>query len=163
MTALAEALSIMATRNPCPCRHRRYGLSSKEFGLDCVLAVFCRAQRAKPKARALRLVYYDDISNLYCRCRKTPLPNSAKLEALFYGLGSDGAFPRPNNYQDYRKFHGGTPQGYFVYDPQRRAADGFSPSRERTADQFRLIPLPRLILLAATSCSLSINIRWLSV
>ncbi|MGU0171636.1 hypothetical protein ACVXG8_09465 [Escherichia coli] len=51
------------------------------------------------------------------------LPNSAKLEALFYGLGSDGSVSATKN--DIKIIGNSTPwyaQGYFVTTPKRRAA-----------------------------------------
>ena len=44
---------------------------------------------AKPKPR-FTVGIYDDVTNLSLVLPENTLPSKAKLEALFYGLGSDG-------------------------------------------------------------------------
>ena len=51
MTALAEAFNNGERETLPRVIGGRYGLSSKEFGPDCVLAVFAELNAAKPKAR----------------------------------------------------------------------------------------------------------------
>ncbi|MGU0015613.1 hypothetical protein ACVXG9_04960 [Escherichia coli] len=67
------------------------------------------------------------------------LPNSAKLEALFYGLGSDGSVSATkNNIKIIGNSTHRTRRAILFTTPKKRQPDGFSPSRERTADSFRL-------------------------
>ncbi|UNB77534.1 hypothetical protein MJK71_13080 [Escherichia coli] len=103
MTALAEAFNNGERETLPRVIGGRYGLSSKEFGPDCVLAVFAELNAAKPKPR-FTVGIYDDVTNLSLPLPENTLPaNSAKLEALFYGLGSDGGVSRDQKqYQDYR-------------------------------------------------------------
>lgn len=75
----------------------RYGFLFKEFGLDCVLAVFVEFNAVKSKAR-FTVGIYDDVINLLLSLSENILLNSAKLEVLFYGFGSDGSvFAIKNN------------------------------------------------------------------
>lgn len=163
MTALAEAFNNGERETLPRVIGGRYGLSSKEFGPDCVLAVFAELNAAKPKAR-FTVGIYDDVTNLSLPLPENTLPNSAKLEALFYGLGSDGSVSATKN--NIKIIGNSTPwyaQGYFVYDSKK--AGGLTVSHLRVSEQpiRSAYLISRLILLAATSCSLSINIRWLSV
>ena len=109
MTALAEAFNNGERETLPRVIGGRYGLSSKEFGPDCVLAVFAELNAAKPKAR-FTVGIYDDVTNLSLPLPENTLPNSAKLEALFYGLGS-----------------------YFVYDSKK--AGGLTVSHLRVSEQ----------------------------
>lgn len=162
MTALAEAFNNGERETLPRVIGGRYGLSSKEFGPDCVLAVFAELNAAKPKAR-FTVGIYDDVTNLSLPLPENTLPNSAKLEALFYGLGSDGSVSATKTISRLSVIpRRGTHRAILFTTPKGGRPDGFSPSSERTADSFRLSHFG-LILLAATSCSLSINIRWLSV
>ncbi|ECU4604922.1 pyruvate:ferredoxin (flavodoxin) oxidoreductase, partial [Salmonella enterica subsp. diarizonae serovar 61:k:1,5,(7)] len=86
MTALAEAFNNGERETLPRTIGGRYGLSSKEFGPACVLAVFNELSRAKPKPR-FTVGIYDDVTNLSLPLPENTLPGSAKLEALFYGLG----------------------------------------------------------------------------
>ena len=63
MTALAEAFNNGERETLPRVIGGRYGLSSKEFGPDCVLAVFAELNAAKPKAR-FTVGIYDDVTNL---------------------------------------------------------------------------------------------------
>jgi pyruvate-ferredoxin/flavodoxin oxidoreductase len=88
------------------------------------------------------------------------LPSTAKLEALFYGLGSDGSVSATKN--NIKIIGNSTPWYARVTSsmtPKSRWPDRFPPARQRTPIRSRIWFL-RLILLAATSCSLSINTRW---
>jgi pyruvate-ferredoxin/flavodoxin oxidoreductase len=94
---------------------------------------------------------------------KHPAVN-ARLEALFYGLGSDGSVSATKN--NIKIIGNSTPwfaQGYFVYDSKK--AGGLTVSHLRVSDN----PIRSAYLVAqadlsaATSCSLSINTRWPSV
>ncbi|EBR7257682.1 pyruvate:ferredoxin (flavodoxin) oxidoreductase, partial [Salmonella enterica] len=96
MTALAEAFNNGERETLPRTIGGRYGLSSKEFGPACVLAVFNELSRAKPKPR-FTVGIYDDVTNLSLPLPENTLPGSAKLEALFYGLGSDGSVSATKN------------------------------------------------------------------
>jgi len=133
MTALAEAFS----RGECETLPRviggRYGLSSKEFGPDCVLAVFEELRQAKPKPR-FTVGIYDDVTNLSLPLPENTLPSHAKLEALFYGLGSDGSVSATKN--NIKIIGNATPwyaQGYFVYDSKK--AGGLTVSHLRVSEK----------------------------
>ncbi|EHD03912.1 Pyruvate-flavodoxin oxidoreductase, partial [Salmonella enterica subsp. enterica serovar Urbana str. R8-2977] len=111
----------------------RYGLSSKEFGPACVLAVFNELSRAKPKPR-FTVGIYDDVTNLSLPLPENTLPGSAKLEALFYGLGSDGSVSATKN--NIKIIGNSTPwyaQGYFVYDSKK--AGGLTVSHLRVSEK----------------------------
>lgn len=112
----------MASVKPCPVSLVGAMVFHQEFGPDCVLAVFAELNAAKPKAR-FTVGIYDDVTNLSLPLPENTLPNSAKLEALFYGLGSDGSVSATKN--NIKIIGNSTPwyaQGYFVYDSKRRAA-----------------------------------------
>lgn len=63
MTALAEAFNCGERETLPRVIGGRYGLSSKEFGPDCVMAVFNELSSAKPKPR-FTVGIYDDVTNL---------------------------------------------------------------------------------------------------
>lgn len=121
MTALAEAFNRGERETLPRVIGGRYGLSSKEFGPECVLAVFAELREAKPKPR-FTVGIYDDVTNLSLPLPENTLPSNAKLEALFYGLGSDGSVSATKN--NIKIIGNSTPwyaQGYFVYDSKKRA------------------------------------------
>lgn len=163
MTALAEAFSNGERETLPRVIGGRYGLSSKEFGPDCVLAVFNELSETKPKPR-FTVGIYDDVTHLSLALPENTLPSSAKLEALFYGLGSDGSVSATKN--NIKIIGNSTPwyaQGYFVYDSKK--AGGLTVSHLRVSEHpiCPRISFRRLILSAVTSCSLSINTRWPNV
>jgi len=132
MTALAEAFS----RGERPTLPRviggRYGLSSKEFAPDAVLAVFRALQREQPPAR-FTVGIYDDVTHLSLPMEANIVPNLARLEALFYGLGSDGSVSASKN--NLKIIGNATPwhvQGYFVYDSKK--AGGLTVSHLRVSE-----------------------------
>ncbi len=99
----------------------RYGLSSKEFTHDHVVAVYENSVMSKPKNH-FTVGIVDDVT-------KTSLPkNKLKLdlydphtvECRFYGLGSDGTVSANKNsikiISEYAGLYG---QGYFVYDSKK--------------------------------------------
>ncbi len=90
MTAPAEAFNRGERETLPRTIGGRYGLSSKEFGPECVLAIFSELQAAQPKPR-FTVGIYDDVTNLSLPLGENTPPAEAKLEALFYGLGSDGS------------------------------------------------------------------------
>lgn len=133
MTALAEAFSRGERETLPRVIGGRYGLSSKEFGPDCVLAVFEELRQAKPKPR-FTVGLYDDVTNLSLPLPENTLPSHAKLEALFYGLGSDGSVSATKN--NIKIIGNATPwyaQGYFVYDSKK--AGGLTVSHLRVSEK----------------------------
>lgn len=107
----------------------RYGLSSKEFDPDCVMAVFKELQQSKPKRR-FTVGIYDDVTHLSIMPMDAKLPEHHKLSALFYGLGSDGSVSATKN--NINIIGSNTPlyaQGYFVYDSKK--AGGLTVSHLR--------------------------------
>lgn len=98
------------------------------------MAVFNELSSAKPKPR-FTVGIYDDVTNLSLPLPENTLPGTAKLEALFYGLGSDGSVSATKN--NIKIIGNSTPwyaQGYFVYDSKKsRRSDGFPPARQRAA------------------------------
>ncbi|WP_336934322.1 pyruvate:ferredoxin (flavodoxin) oxidoreductase, partial [Atlantibacter hermannii] len=133
ITALAEAFSRGERETLPRVIGGRYGLSSKEFGPDCVLAVFEELRQAKPKPR-FTVGIYDDVTNLSLPLPENTLPSHAKLEALFYGLGSDGSVSATKN--NIKIIGNATPwyaQGYFVYDSKK--AGGLTVSHLRVSEK----------------------------
>ena len=133
MTALAEAVS-RGERDALPkVIGGRYGLSSKEFGPECALAVFKEIAAAQPKPR-FTVGIYDDVTHLSLPLPENTLPSTARLEALFYGLGSDGSVSATKN--NIKIIGNATPwyaQGYFVYDSKK--AGGLTVSHLRVSEQ----------------------------
>ena len=133
MTTLAEAFSRGERETLPRVTGGRYGLSSKEFGPDCALAVFEELRQAKPKSR-FTVGIYDDVTHLSLPLPENTLPSRAKLEALFYGLGSDGSVSATKN--NIKIIGNATPwyaQGYFVYDSKK--AGGLTVSHLRVSEK----------------------------
>lgn len=133
MTTLAEAFNRGERETLPRVIGGRYGLSSKEFGPDCVLAVFNELQQDKPLPR-FTVGIYDDVTNLSLALPENTLPATASLEALFYGLGSDGSVSATKN--NIKIIGNATPwyvQGYFVYDSNK--AGGLTVSHLRVSEQ----------------------------
>ena len=132
MTALAEAYS-RGDRHTLPIvSGGRYGLSSKEFAPDCVLAMFKELTLDKPRPR-FTVGIFDDITGLSLPLTHERIPQKASLEALFYGLGSDGTVSATKN--NIKIIGNGTPlnaQGYFVYDSKK--AGGLTVSHLRVSE-----------------------------
>lgn len=82
MTALAEAFNCGERETLPRVIGGRYGLSSKEFGPDCVMAVFNELSHAKPKSR-FTVGIYDDVTNLSLPCQKTPCPPPQNSKPCF--------------------------------------------------------------------------------
>lgn len=133
MTALAEAFNRGERETLPRTIGGRYGLSSKEFGPECVLAIFSELQAAQPKPR-FTVGIYDDVTNLSLPLGENTLPAEAKLEALFYGLGSDGSVSATKN--NIKIIGNSTPwfsRGYFVYDSKK--AGGLTVSHLRVSEK----------------------------
>ncbi|UJR63039.1 pyruvate:ferredoxin (flavodoxin) oxidoreductase [Dickeya zeae] len=119
MTALAEAFS----RGERPLMPKviggRYGLSSKEFTPQCVEATYKELALTNPRPR-FTVGIYDDITHLSLPLSDQLMPTQMSLEALFYGLGSDGTVSAAKN--SIKIVGNSTPlfvQGYFVYDSKK--------------------------------------------
>ena len=133
MTALAEAFNNGERETLPRVIGGRYGLSSKEFGPECVLAVFSELKAQQPKPR-FTVGIYDDVTHLSLPLPENTLPSHAKLEALFYGLGSDGSVSATKN--NIKIIGNATPwyaQGYFVYDSKK--AGGLTVSHLRVSER----------------------------
>ncbi|WP_413724536.1 pyruvate:ferredoxin (flavodoxin) oxidoreductase [Sodalis sp. RH16] len=132
MTSLAEAYS-QGRRDSLPRTiGGRYGLSSKEFDPACVLAIFNELALPRPRPR-FTVGIFDDITHLSLPLPEADLPHRAKLEALFYGLGSDGSVSATKN--NIKIIGNSTPlfaQGYFVYDSKK--AGGLTVSHLRVSE-----------------------------
>ena len=123
VTTLAEAAMSGDTRFQRMPRviGGRYGLSSKEFTAAHAIAVFeeLRADRPRPH---FTVGIYDDVTNLSLpwnaddRYRRP----TGEVEAVFFGLGSDGTVGANKNtikiIGDHTDLHA---QGYFVYDSKK--------------------------------------------
>lgn len=133
MTALAEAYSRGERATLPKTIGGRYGLSSKEFGPECVLAVFRELQQPQPRPR-FTVGIFDDVTHLSLPLAENRLPNHARLEALFYGLGSDGSVSATkNSIKIIGNATQGYTQGYFVYDSKK--AGGLTVSHLRVSER----------------------------
>lgn len=133
MTALAEAFSRGERATLPRVIGGRYGLSSKEFGPDCVQAIYTALASDNPPSR-FTVGIYDDVTHLSLPLPENNLPHHASLEALFYGLGSDGSVSATKN--NLKIIGNSTPfhvQGYFVYDSKK--AGGLTVSHLRVSEQ----------------------------
>lgn len=133
MTALAEAFNAGERETLPRVIGGRYGLSSKEFGPECALAVFTELKAQQPKAR-FTVGIYDDVTHLSLPLPENTQPSHARLEALFYGLGSDGSVSATKN--NIKIIGNATPfyaQGYFVYDSKK--AGGLTVSHLRVSER----------------------------
>ncbi|TKI08082.1 pyruvate:ferredoxin (flavodoxin) oxidoreductase [Martelella alba] len=131
-TALAEAYN-QGRRDRLPRTiGGRYGLSSKEFDPACVLAIFSELALPRPRPR-FTVGIYDDVTQLSLPLPEADLPHRAKLEALFYGLGSDGTVSATkNNIKIIGNSTALFAQGYFVYDSKK--AGGLTVSHLRVSE-----------------------------
>ncbi|HHQ4441055.1 TPA: pyruvate:ferredoxin (flavodoxin) oxidoreductase [Aeromonas veronii] len=138
MTALAEAVSRGERASLPRVIGGRYGLSSKEFGPACALAVFAELAQENPRPR-FTVGIFDDITGLSLQLAaldsQSPIHSQQhKLEALFYGLGSDGTVSAAKNSIKILGNHTDLyPQGYFVYDSKK--AGGLTVSHLRVGER----------------------------
>jgi pyruvate-ferredoxin/flavodoxin oxidoreductase len=102
----------------------RYGLSSKELTPAMVKAVFDELLLPAPR-RHFTVGITDDLTNLsldWDRSFRLPRPEG-RLEAVFYGLGSDGTVgANKNSAKIIAAATGHHVQGYFVYDSKKSGA-----------------------------------------
>lgn len=129
MTAFAEAYSN-GERSALPkIINGRYGLSSKEFDPDCVMAIFNELQQPSPKSR-FTVGINDDVTHLSIKSIPANLSAQHSLTALFYGLGSDGSVSATKNTIKIIGNHTDNyTQGFFVYDSKK--AGGLTTSHLR--------------------------------
>jgi pyruvate-ferredoxin/flavodoxin oxidoreductase len=99
----------------------RYGLSSKEMTPAMIRPIFHELAAARPK-RHFTVGIYDDVTHLSLpidTAFRVPRP-AGEVQALFYGLGSDGTVGA--NKASVKIIGEGTDlysQGYFVYDSKK--------------------------------------------
>ncbi|MGR9087777.1 MAG: pyruvate:ferredoxin (flavodoxin) oxidoreductase [Gammaproteobacteria bacterium] len=102
----------------------RYGLSSKEFTPGMVKAVFDELDKPKSKIQ-FTIGIDDDVSHTSLRWDAGFRTDASKraVNALFYGLGSDGTVSANKNSIKIIGDHTqGYAQGYFVYDSRKSGA-----------------------------------------
>lgn len=131
MTAFAESLSRGERSSMPQIVGGRYGLSSKEFDPRSVLGIFNELALEKPRPR-FTVGIYDDITGLSLPLPDKTIPQKSALEALFYGLGSDGTVSATKN--NIKIIGDSSPfyvQGYFVYDSKK--AGGLTTSHLRVS------------------------------
>jgi pyruvate-ferredoxin/flavodoxin oxidoreductase len=102
----------------------RYGLSSKELTPSMAKAVFDELARPAPR-RHFTVGIHDDLTKLSLDWDPSlHLPRPAgQLQAVFYGLGSDGTVgANKNSAKIIAAATGHHAQGYFVYDSKKSGA-----------------------------------------
>ncbi|MGE6117749.1 pyruvate:ferredoxin (flavodoxin) oxidoreductase [Aeromonas salmonicida] len=133
MSALAEAVSRGERASLPRVIGGRYGLSSKEFNPACVQAIFDELTLDNPRPR-FTVGIFDDVTGLSLPLPTLDYPSQSKLEALFYGLGSDGTVSAAKNSIKILGNHTPLyPQGYFVYDSKK--AGGLTVSHLRVNER----------------------------
>ncbi len=119
----------------------RYGLSSKEFTPAMVKAVFDEAASPLPR-NPFTVGIHDDVSHTSLTWDPSWRTDTAKVRAVFYGLGSDGTVGANKNTA---KIIGANTdlhvQAYFVYDSKKSGSTTISHVRvdERPIDSTYLI------------------------
>jgi len=98
----------------------RYGLSSKEFTPSMIKAVFDELKKEKPKNH-FTIGIYDDVSNTSLEWDSAfTLRHEKTLQAIFFGLGSDGTVgANKNSIKIIGEQTDNYVQGYFVYDSNK--------------------------------------------
>ncbi len=101
----------------------RYGLASKEFTPDMVVAIFEELASKNPK-HGFTVGIIDDVTHRSLPIVSTvPVHRPDEVQALFYGLGSDGTVGATKNsvkiIGDNTDLYA---QGYFVYDSKKSGA-----------------------------------------
>ena len=102
----------------------RYGLSSKEFTPGMVKAVYDELARAQPQD-GFTIGIRDDVSHLSLAWDKDFRTDAHEgcVQALFYGLGSDGTVSaNKNSIKIIGEATDLYAQGYFVYDSKKSGA-----------------------------------------
>ena len=98
----------------------RYGLSSKEFTPAMVKAIFDEMKKEKFK-RHFTIGINDDVTHTSLEYDKNfALPHANMVEAIFFGLGSDGTVgANKNSIKIIGEHTDNFAQGYFVYDSKK--------------------------------------------
>lgn len=102
----------------------RYGLSSKEFTPGMVKAVFDELAKPRPKNQ-FTIGIHDDVTHSSLAWDASFRTDASKkaVNALFYGLGSDGTVSaNKNSIKIIGDKTQGYAQGYFVYDSRKSGA-----------------------------------------
>jgi pyruvate-ferredoxin/flavodoxin oxidoreductase len=102
----------------------RYGLASKEFTPGMIKAVFDQLNEAEPK-REFTIGIIDDISNMSLTYDPDFAADATKelVQAVFYGLGSDGTVSaNKNTIKIIGEETALYAQGYFQYDSKKAGA-----------------------------------------
>ena len=102
----------------------RYGLSSKEFTPAMIKGIFDELERQKPKNQ-FTVGIIDDVSfsNLDWDPSFRTAASKAAINAVFYGLGSDGTVSaNKNSIKIIGNLTQKFAQGYFVYDSRKAGA-----------------------------------------
>ncbi len=100
----------------------RYGLSSKEFTPDCVEAVLRELSEETPR-HDFTVGIVDDVTHLSLPIVEPEPEGDATVEAIFYGLGSDGTVgANKNSIKIIGEHTDLNAQGYFVYDSKKAGA-----------------------------------------
>lgn len=133
--ALSEAVSTGRRERLPRLIGGRYGLSSKEFTPAMVKAVFDELAKDKPKPR-FTVGITDDVTHLSLDVDPDfSLEDPETVQAVFYGLGSDGTVGANKNTIKILGSEGEMyAQGYFVYDSKK--------SGSRTVSHLRFGPNP---------------------
>lgn len=123
VTALTEAVDDGLLHTLPKIIAGRYGLSSKEFTPQMVLAIFAELLQAKPRRHVL-IGINDDVGR-----RSLPYDEfvwsepSDVVRAVFFGLGSDGTVgSNKNTIKIIGEQTDHFAQGYFVYDSRKAGA-----------------------------------------
>jgi pyruvate-ferredoxin/flavodoxin oxidoreductase len=102
----------------------RYGLSSKEFTPAMAKAVLDELAGDRPK-RHFTVGIFDDVTSLSLPWDRDfrPLRPAGEVQAVFFGLGSDGTVgANKNSVKIIVGTTGDYAQGYFVYDSKKSGA-----------------------------------------
>jgi hypothetical protein len=136
MTALAEAFNRGERETLPRTIGGRYGLSSKEFGPECVLAIFNELQAAKPKPR-FTVGIYDDVTNLSLPLGENTLPSEAKLEPCSTASAATAASrPPKTTSKSSATRRRGSRRAILSMTRKSRRPDRLASARQRKADSF---------------------------
>ncbi len=99
----------------------RYGLGSKEFTPAMVKAVFDNLDGEKKNHFTVGIT--DDVTHGSITVKPFQIPHPNRIEAVFYGLGSDGTVgANKNSIKIIGDHTDNYAQGYFVYDSKKAGA-----------------------------------------
>ena len=128
--SLAQALSRNQRLTMPKVIGGRYGLSSKDFNPAMAKAVFDELKRPEPK-NSFTVGITDDVSHSSLEADSSYSINPHDVvQAVFYGLGSDGTVgANKNSVKIIAEDAGLHAQGYFVYDSHKSGAQTVSHLR----------------------------------